>query len=407
VPITLALRASRTDRPVVVSTGQHNVIVQQVLALADIEPDVDLYVGDARADLNERVPTTIRRFDDFFRAAFPGRPDRMLTADEALGGRWPVAVLVHGDTSSALAAALASFHRRTPVVHVEAGLRTGGYNWSAFPEELNRQLITCIATFHLAPTEANEENLVRENVPANQIFVTGNTGIDALQWAAGLDVPFDDAGVAELYEGDARIVLVTAHRRENWGGGLARIGEGVARLARSHPDVRFIVARHPNPRVRAELSGPLESLDNVLLTDTLAYASFARLQKRCHLAITDSGGIQEEAPSLGNRGRCSDPAGRGSSRPAPVASPARSPAARRGSRARQPRRAPARGSRGPEARAEPCADGAASLLLLDVTPSRADATHGPRRQTARRLRTAGSARPTDRTWHRATGPLLD
>jgi UDP-N-acetylglucosamine 2-epimerase (non-hydrolysing) len=185
------------------------------------------------------------------------------------------------------------------VVHVEAGLRTGGYNWSAFPEELNRQLITCIATFHLAPTEANEENLVRENVPANQIFVTGNTGIDALQWAAGLDVPFDDAGVAELYEGDARIVLVTAHRRENWGGGLARIGEGVARLARSHPDVRFIVARHPNPRVRAELSGPLESLDNVLLTDTLAYASFARLQKRCHLAITDSGGIQEEAPALG------------------------------------------------------------------------------------------------------------
>jgi UDP-N-acetylglucosamine 2-epimerase (non-hydrolysing) len=299
VPIILALRASRTYRPVVVSTGQHDVMVQQVLALADIEPDVDLYVGDARSDLNERVPTTIRRFDDFFRAAFPGRPDRMLTADEALSGRWPVAVLVHGDTSSAFAAALASFHRRTPVVHVEAGLRTGGYNWSPFPEELNRQLITCIATFHLAPTEANEQNLVRENVPANQIFVTGNTGIDALHWAAALDVPFDDATVAELYESDVRIVLVTAHRRENWGGGLARIGEGVARLARSNPEPRFIVARHPNPRVRAELSGPLESLDNVLLTEPLAYASFARLQNRCHLVITDSGGIQEEAPSLG------------------------------------------------------------------------------------------------------------
>jgi hypothetical protein len=143
---------------------------------------------------------------------------------------------VHGDTSSALGAALASFHLRIPVVHVEAGLRTGGLNLTPFPEELNRQLISCIAGFHLAPTALNQENLVRENIPANQIFVTGNTGIDALRWASTLELPFQDPHLTELYDGDARIVVVTAHRRENWRSGLRRIAEGVARLARSHAD---------------------------------------------------------------------------------------------------------------------------------------------------------------------------
>jgi UDP-N-acetylglucosamine 2-epimerase (non-hydrolysing) len=299
VPLVLAFRAAHSFMPVVISTGQHRDMVREILALADVEPDVDLWVGDFRTRLNERVTTVMRRFEDFCNTRFRIDGDRFATTQEWQSGEVPVATMVHGDTSSAFAAALASFHLRIPVTHVEAGLRTGGLHLTPFPEELNRQLISSIAAFHLAPTERNEQNLVREGIPADRIFVTGNTGIDTLHWAAGLDLPFRDPRVAEVYEGERPIVVVTAHRRENWGGGLARIGEGVARVARSHPDARFVVALHPNPRVRAELAPPLEGLENVVLTDPLTYVGFARLLKRCHFVITDSGGIQEEAPSLG------------------------------------------------------------------------------------------------------------
>jgi UDP-N-acetylglucosamine 2-epimerase (non-hydrolysing) len=298
VPLVLALRESEKYVPIVVSTGQHHQMVEDVLGLAAITADVDLLVGDFRTRLNERVSSVMRRFEDFCNMRFGSVGDRSPARADIRSGRLPGLTLVHGDTSSAFAAALASFHLRIPVAHVEAGLRTGGLNLTPFPEELNRQLISCIAAFHLAPTGRNQQNLVREGIPANQIFVTGNTGIDTLHWAAGLDVPFRDPRVAELYESDGPIVIVTAHRRENWGGGLARIGAGVAEVARSHPEARFIVALHPNPAVRAELAPPLEGLDNVLLTDPLRYVAFARLLRRCHFVITDSGGIQEEAPSL-------------------------------------------------------------------------------------------------------------
>jgi UDP-N-acetylglucosamine 2-epimerase (non-hydrolysing) len=299
VPLVLAFRGSDSFVPVVISTGQHHDMVKEILRLAGIEPDVDLWVGDFRTRLNERVATVMQRFEDFCNTRFRIDGQRFATTQEWRSGRVPVATMVHGDTSSAFAAALASFHLRIPVTHVEAGLRTGGLNLTPFPEELNRRLISEIAAFHLAPTERNEENLVREGVPADRIFVTGNTGIDTLHWAAGLDQPFEDPRVAEAYDSDDPIVVVTAHRRENWGGGLAQIGEGVARVARSHPDARFVVSVHPNPRVRAELAPPLEGLANALLTKPIAYVGFARLLKRCHFVITDSGGIQEEAPSLG------------------------------------------------------------------------------------------------------------
>jgi UDP-N-acetylglucosamine 2-epimerase (non-hydrolysing) len=284
---------------VVVSTGQHHEMVREVLRLAGIEPDVDLWVGDFRTRLNERVANVMQRFEDFGNTRFGIKGERFPTTEEWRSGRVPVSTMVHGDTSSAFAAALASFHLRIPVAHVEAGLRTGGLNLTPFPEELNRRLISEIAAFHLAPTARNEQNLVREGMPADRIFVTGNTGIDTLHWAAGLELPFADPRVAEAYDSDDLIVVVTAHRRENWGGGLARIAEGVARVARSHPDARFVVSLHPNPRVREELAPSLEELDNVVLTDPLAYVGFARLLKRCHFVITDSGGIQEEAPSFG------------------------------------------------------------------------------------------------------------
>ena len=298
MPLILALRESPSFRPIVVSTGQHHKMVEEIFSLAGITTDVELWVGSARAQLNERVATVMQRFDDFCREWFGADGNPVASSERVLSGDFPAAVLVHGDTSSAMAAALAAFNLRIPVMHVEAGLRTGGLNLSPFPEELNRQLISCIACFDLAPTQHNQENLVREQVQADQIFVTGNTGIDALHWAAGLDVPIPDDRVAGLVEGDRRIVVVTAHRRENWANGLAGIAEGVARLANSHPEVSFVVPLHPNPTVHQRLGAPLEPLENVVLTEPFGYAAFAALLRKSYIVLTDSGGIQEEAPSL-------------------------------------------------------------------------------------------------------------
>ena len=299
VPLILELQRSSIYRPVVVSTGQHQQMVNEVFDLAGIIIDVELWVGGVHARLNGRVATFLNRFEDYICGQFGDLDGGKATREQLLAGRYPIVVLVHGDTSSAFAAALSAFHLRIPVGHVEAGLRTGGLNLSPFPEELNRQLITCIAAMHFAPTANNEENLVRENVNADQVFVTGNTGIDALQWAAGLNVVSTEPRVAEVIEGGGRFVIVTAHRRENWGAGLAGIAEGVGRVAVSHPDVQFIVPMHPNPRVRAQLAPMLELHANVVLSEPLSYAAIARGMARCEFVITDSGGIQEEAPSLG------------------------------------------------------------------------------------------------------------
>ena len=202
IPIILALRASERFKPVVVTTGQHDLMVREIFKLAGIWADVTLWVGDTRARLNERVASVMLRFEDFFHQWFhevapATRPPRMCP------GRFPAAVLVHGDTSSAFGAALAAFHLGVPVVHVEAGLRAGTGNLTPFPEELNRRLIARIACLHLAPTATNQENLVRENVPIKQIYVTGNSAIDALHWASGLDVPFVNPAVQEMFDSAA------------------------------------------------------------------------------------------------------------------------------------------------------------------------------------------------------------
>lgn len=298
LPVILALSASDSFKPVVVSTGQHHKMVKGIFDRAEIEIETNLWAGGDRSELNERVPSVMRRFNDFIHDFYGGRPEDDDFDDAVLNGRYPAAVIVHGDTSSAMAAALASFHKHLPVIHAEAGLRTGGTIMSPFPEELNRQVITCVAAMHFAPTFSNLESLVRENVPVGQIFVTGNTGIDALRWAAALQTPFADPELQTLYDSDARIVVATAHRRENWGAGLANIATGLGLLARRNPDIHIVVPLHPNPRVHKELGEPLSALDNVLLTEPLEYTSFARLLARGELVITDSGGIQEEAPSL-------------------------------------------------------------------------------------------------------------
>ncbi|MBI4897072.1 MAG: UDP-N-acetylglucosamine 2-epimerase (non-hydrolyzing) [Actinobacteria bacterium] len=298
LPVILALRAAASFTPVVVSTGQHHKMVKGLYDRAGIEIETNLWAGGDRAELNERVPTVMQRFNDFIHDFYGGRPDDRDFEDAILNGHYPAAVLVHGDTSSAMAAALASFHKHIPVMHVEAGLRTGGTILSPFPEELNRQVITCVAAMHFAPTFPNLQALVRENVPIGQIFVTGNTGIDALRWAAELQTPYADRALQSLHDSEARIVVATAHRRENWGDGLGRIAAGLRRLAERNPSINIVVPLHPNPRVRDELGEPLRDLANVLLTEALEYTAFARLLARSELVITDSGGIQEEAPSL-------------------------------------------------------------------------------------------------------------
>jgi UDP-N-acetylglucosamine 2-epimerase (non-hydrolysing) len=299
LPIILALQESESFKPVVVTTGQHDRMVREVFKMAGVWADVTLWVGDAHAGLSERVSSVMLRFDDFCRQWFHEVTPDAATADDIRAGLSPAAVLVHGDTSSALGAAIAAFHLRIPVVHVEAGLRAGTGNRTPFPEELNRRLIARIASLHLAPTTTNQENLVRENIPIKQVFVTGNTAIDALRWASELDVPFADEAVRAVYESDRKVVLVTAHRRENWGEGLRGIGEGVARLAVAHPDIAFVLPLHPNPSVQESLRPSLSTFENVVLSEPMGYAEFARLLARCELVITDSGGIQEEAPALG------------------------------------------------------------------------------------------------------------
>jgi len=299
VPIIVALRQSDYYEPLVVSTGQHSRMVEYIFELAEIKPDVTLWAGARRAQLNERVASVMRRFEDFCVERFEIDPDASPTVEDVLAGRRPGAVLVHGDTSSAMAAALSAFHLRIPVMHVEAGLRTGGVNLTPFPEELNRQVISTVAAMHFAPTSTNLENLVRENIPVERVFVTGNTGIDAIHWSSRIEVKFANPELQAIHDGDSRVVVITAHRRENWGDGLRGIAEGVARLARDQPEVNFVLPVHPNPRVREVLVERLTGLDNVLLTEPLGYATFSRLLGRCHMVISDSGGIQEEAPSLG------------------------------------------------------------------------------------------------------------
>jgi len=297
-PLVHALRRSLCFAPVVVTTGQHRDLVRPILELADIEPDVDLDVGRPGLSLNDLVATVVAGIDHFCRDRFKATGATVASRDQIWESGFPSGALVHGDTSSAAAAAQAAFNLRIPVGHVEAGLRTGT-TLTPFPEELNRQVISRIAAFHLAPTAVNRQNLVREGIPDERVFVTGNTGIDALLHASKLDPPFADPAVGAVVDSGNPYVVVTAHRRENWNGGLGRIAEALCRLAEARPGLRIVVPLHPNPLVRTQLGEPLEAHDNVVLTEPLAYAQFARLMGGAAVVLTDSGGIQEEAPALG------------------------------------------------------------------------------------------------------------
>jgi len=292
LPVIMAFRDRGRFTPVVVSTGQHARMVREVLALGGIRPDVEFDELTGRRSLNGLFAHVTGEMDAWLRSTFGDAPG-------AAG--FPVAALVHGDTTSAAAAAVACFHAQIPVAHVEAGLRTGDTS-SPFPEEMNRRLIGRIAAMHFAPTTTNLDNLLREGVTPDRVVVTGNTAIDALMWVSRLHVPYSDEHVAaatEVERTDAPVIVVTAHRRESWGEGLVNIGRGIRRIAELYPHARIVLPLHPNPAVSETLGGILSGVPNVLLTAPLDYAEFARLLGRASLVITDSGGVQEEAPALG------------------------------------------------------------------------------------------------------------
>jgi len=282
-PVIRVLQAdARIDTRVCVS-AQHRGMLDQVLEIAGIVPDIDL-------DLME-----------------PGQSLDRLTArllvglGEAMDQVRPQRVIVQGDTATAMVGALAAYYRRIPVAHVEAGLRSGDI-WHPFPEEVNRRIVAPIADLHFAPTETAAEALRRENIDPQTIYVTGNTVVDALlATTARIDQqPELAAGLDDLLArfADKKIVLITTHRRENFGGGMENIARAIRRIA-ARPGVAVIFPVHPNPNVRAVMDRELGGLANVATIDPLDYPHFIRALGACHIVLTDSGGVQEEAPALG------------------------------------------------------------------------------------------------------------
>jgi UDP-N-acetylglucosamine 2-epimerase (non-hydrolysing) len=280
-PVILDLRAHPEQfRTTVVATGQHREILDQALSLFGIEPDDDLGVMTRRQTLDQ---ITIRILKG------------MREVLERLG---PDVVLVEGDTTTVLAAGLAAFYAKIAVGHVEAGLRTED-RYNPFPEEMNRRLAGSLAEMHFAPTPAARENLLAEGVDPRRIFVTGNTVVDALRDMARRPAPLPEKIEAALAEPGARLLLVTAHRRENWGRPLQEICRALRDLAARHPEARIVYGVHPNPVVRDTARAILGRTPRVHLLDFPPYSVFVSLLQRADLVLTDSGGVQEEAPALG------------------------------------------------------------------------------------------------------------
>jgi len=278
-PVHRALRDAGLD-PVTVVTGQHGAVLGEVLTTLGVPADHDLALHRPGQTLTDVTTGVLEGMAEVLRT---DRPD---------------AVLVQGDTSSAFAAGLAAFYAGVPVVHLEAGLRSGNLA-NPWPEEGNRRLLGSLADLHLAPTALARDNLLGEGVAPDSVFVTGNTVVDALQDVLRARRPYAEPRLRFLDEDARPVILATAHRRESWGEGIRSIGQALLTLARRHPDILVVMPVHPNPAVRAALPEALEVQPNVRLLEPLSYPDLARLLARCSFVITDSGGLQEEAPTLG------------------------------------------------------------------------------------------------------------
>ena len=273
-------------------TGQHREMLDQVLILFEIKPDYDLNIMRPNQDLYDITSNVLLGMRD------------VLTETK------PDVVFVHGDTTTSSATALAAFYKQIPVAHIEAGLRTGNI-YSPWPEEMNRLITGRIATYNYAPTPLSRQNLLKENVDDSKITVTGNTVIDALHWVVNkissnadlaeslkqemLSFGYD---VSRLERG-RRLVLITGHRRENFGEGFLNICHSIKHLSEKYPDVDFVYPVHLNPNVRKPVFDILASIENVFLIEPLSYLPFVYMMEKSHLLLTDSGGVQEEAPGLG------------------------------------------------------------------------------------------------------------
>lgn len=294
-PLVKAFQADPEHfKTVVCVTGQHRQMLDQVLTLFDIRPDYDLNIMKAGQDLYDVTARVLTGMRDVFSKVVPD------------------VVLVHGDTTTSTAAALAAFYRQIPVGHVEAGLRTHNI-YSPWPEEMNRQITGRIATYNFSPTPLSKKNLLQENVPEEKIFVTGNTVIDALHWVtkklkssdsmrAELTDFLKTAGydVARLTNGK-KLVLITGHRRENFGDGFLSMCSAIKALNEKYPDVDFVYPMHLNPNVRKPIHEVFGGIPpaNMFFIEPLDYLPFVFLMEKSYLVLTDSGGIQEEAPGLG------------------------------------------------------------------------------------------------------------
>ena len=276
-PLALELKSRPGEFETVVAvTGQHREMLDQVLEVFGVVPDHDLAImkpGQTLFDVTSGV---------------------LLGMRAVLEGERPDVVLVHGDTTTSFAAALAAFYLRIPVGHVEAGLRTRNL-YSPWPEEFNRQAVDVISQWYFAPTKASRRNLLDEAKPDDRIFVTGNTGIDALRHTVREDYSHPDLDWAE----GSRLVLITAHRRENLGAPMRRMFRAIRRVMEERPDVKAIYPIHMNPQVRKAAHEELDGFDRLRIMGPLEVVDFHNFMARSHLILTDSGGIQEEAPSLG------------------------------------------------------------------------------------------------------------
>lgn len=279
-PLIKELEASPLFAPLVGITGQHREMLDQVNEVFSIVPDFDLDVFAHGQGLNDLSAKIFERLDPVLVEAEPD------------------AILVQGDTTTVMAAAVAAFYRRIPIVHLEAGLRSHDID-SPFPEEANRQIVSRIASLHLAPTAASARNLLREHIDSDAVATTGNTVIDALYQATERPGTWEDPRLEAAVFSGRRILLVTTHRRENWGGAMENVGRALRRLAEDFPDDLVVIPAHRNPLVRKAILPAVEGLPNVITTEPLPYQQFTKLLEASHIVLTDSGGVQEEAPSLG------------------------------------------------------------------------------------------------------------
>ncbi|WP_219704222.1 non-hydrolyzing UDP-N-acetylglucosamine 2-epimerase [Marinomonas lutimaris] len=284
-PLVHALANDERFESKVCVTAQHREMLDQVLELFKITPDYDLNLMKA----GQTLPEVTSRI--------------LLGLTPVLKEFKPDVVLVHGDTATTFAASLAAYYEQIAVGHVEAGLRTGNI-YSPWPEEGNRKLTGALTKYHFAPTENSKQNLLNENITSSNIHVTGNTVIDALLLVKAQiesDTALTDSLSAQfpMLDSSKKLILVTGHRRESFGGGFERICEALAQTAKAHPDVQILYPVHLNPNVQEPVNRILSDVDNVHLIEPQQYLPFVYLMNRSHIILTDSGGIQEEAPSLG------------------------------------------------------------------------------------------------------------